>query len=163
MKTIATDHITKAVIAGCIKGKELDFAKKGIPDGGAVTGEMIVRIPFQLTKGHATEIRPTASILSQAVLAKALIYSGVTADAFKAALLKAATEALNAEHTVAQELKDEDKRITEELAQLQQDVIAKLPKIPRSGSVSIKVMTQSGAPVIEMFRLDEPEEVEVAA
>src|SRR5262252_5607986 len=102
---------------------------------------MTVEIPFRLTKGLASDMRPTASVLSQAVLAKALVYCGVTAPHFKSALKKAATEALLADHQVAQELTDDDKRITAVIDEVQEDVISRLPRIPRQGSVSVKVIT----------------------
>jgi hypothetical protein len=155
------DTIAAAVLSAAFKTKAVDIAKKSMADGSEVSGEITVRIPFRLTKGFASEMAPTASVLSKATLAKALVYSGITAEAFKAALLKAATEALSNDHTVAEELRH-DPRVSVMIAELD-SVIEQMPKTKKSGSVSVKVLTADGLPVIEQFEIDGEMELEVAA
>lgn len=156
-----TDAIAAAVLSGAFKSKIVDLAKKSLADGSEVSGEMTLRIPFRMTKGFATHIAPTASVLSKATLAKALVYSGITAEAFEAALLKAATEALSNDHTIAEELRH-DPRVSVMIAKLDA-VIEQMPKTAKSGSVSVKVLTADGLPVIEQFEIEGEQEEQVAA
>lgn len=153
-------NIAAAVLSAAFKDKAVKTAKASLSDGAAVSGEMTVRIPFTLTKGFESTMTPTASVLSKATLAKALVYSGITAEAFKAALLKAATEALSNDHTVSEELRH-DPRVALMIEQLDA-VIEQMPKTPKSGSVSVKVLTADGLPEIQQFEL-EGEQVAIAA
>lgn len=158
---MTTNEITAAVLSAAFKTKTIDLAKKSMIDGSEVSGTITARIPFKLTKGFASEILPTASVLSKATLAKALVYSGITAEAFKAALLKAATEALSNDHTVAEELRH-DPRVSVMIAELD-SVIEQMPKTKKSGSVSVKVLTADGLPVIEQLELEGEQSEAIAA
>lgn len=158
-----TLNITAAVFNRAFKDKALREAKKSFAEGDVVEGELDVRIPFRLTKGFSSEIKPTASVLSQAVLAKALLYAGCTAEAIKEALLRAAREALVEGHTIAQELTSEDPRVARMSAQLD-EVINQMPKTKRAGSVSVTVLTESGLPEVRSISIrNRAEEVELAA
>lgn len=144
--------IVAAVLTASFKDKVVRAAKASFEEGEVVEGEMLVNVPFRLTKGFVSEIKPTASVLSQAVLAKALVYAGCTAEAIKEALLQAAREALVEGHTIAQELTSEDPRVAAMSAQLD-DVINQMPKTRRAGSVSVKILTPSGLPEVRTLTL----------
>src|SRR5260370_29441641 len=110
-ETPERNEVVVVALSSAFKGRDISMAKAALADGSSIEGEMTVRLPFLLTKGFGTEIRPTASIMSQAVLAKALVFSGITAEAFKQSLLRSATEALLHDHQVAPTLTEDDKPV----------------------------------------------------
>jgi hypothetical protein len=138
MVTTIHDEILAAVMAGMVTDKVAKEAKAALKSGTFASGELTLRVPFTLTKGDDYEVKPTVNLLSQAVIAKALVYSGVTADAFKAALLKAATEAFDTESKVSDVLSADDARILQEVARIQAEVVDRLPKQHRNGVVKVK-------------------------
>jgi hypothetical protein len=154
--------ITSIVMAGSFKDKTVRAAKAGLPNGEQLEGELVVRVPFRVSKGFPGEIKPTATVLSQAVLAKALVNSGVTAKHFGKSLVKAAREALAEGHTVSQEVSATDPRVAEMLAMLD-DVINQMPKTPRAASVSVQVLTESGEPEVTSLIIHEAEAATKAA
>lgn len=157
------EQIAAAVLASSFKDKIVKEAKGALAEGDEIRGDLTVHIPFRLTKGFGSEIKPTATVLSQAVLAKALVYAGVTADAFKNALLQAAKEALDKGHKLSQEVAL-DPRVAVMSAEID-DVINQMPKTPRAGSVGVKVLTESGLPEVTSltFAVTESLKVEKAA
>lgn len=151
MKTKATVTQLPAVIVALLSGIVKDTAEKEakatLPQGSKYEGEITVRIPYRVTKGEDYDVAPTVNLLSQAVLAKALVYSGVTADAYRVALLKAANEALTTDQTVAQVL-SEDERVADAILKVQNEVVAQLPRQPRKGVVKVNILTDDGQPEI---------------
>ena len=104
--------------------------KGEILEGTESKVDVTVRVTGTLSRGEGTEKVPTCNLLSLQVLAKALAYAGVTAEAFKAALLKAAESALLNGKAVGEQVSDEDARIAEVVREITNEVAKKLPRQP---------------------------------
>ncbi len=77
-------------------GKKLAAAASGTVSTGKHAGMITVRLAYDLSKAEDYDTAPTVNLLSKAVLAKALVMSGIQADNFLGALRDAAVVALNA-------------------------------------------------------------------
>ena len=94
IKLVAT---AKAVKDGALKAALQDVA-----EGSTTAVDFTVRIVGTVTRAEGVERAPTCNLLSLAVLAKALAFAGVTADAWKVALRHAAHDALLAGEKVGE-------------------------------------------------------------
>lgn len=148
MLDMDTQQIIATVLGGSFTDAVVKKAKQAIAPKSSIKGEMTVRIPFEIKKGSNYDTAPTVNLLSKAVIAKALINSGVTRDAFKKALLEAATEALNGNQDVATVLNEKDQRVMTMIEDVEREVIAALPRQPRSGSTKVRILTEDGQPEI---------------
>lgn len=124
-------------------GKKLGESAES-PAAGKHQGEFLCRVTYEMNKGVDYETAPTVSLLSKAVLAKALVMSGIQADNFLVNLLKVAKEALDADEKVGPAMSEADTRVLTQMDALFSGVIAQLPRQPRSGSftgsVSVEVL-----------------------
>ena len=132
-------EIEKAAVAKAVAGDKKEIA------AGNYTGSVIIKVDYSLRKGENYEAEPTANILSKAVIAKAAAMMGFQAENFFNALERAAMEALTNDGNVSDGVIDE--RVKAKLAEIEEKVIRKLPKQPRSGSTTVKanVTVLSGA------------------
>jgi len=129
MNRVETLAVAKAVKDAAVKDAAVELA------AGEYPVDITVRINGVLAKGEDTTIKPTVAVLSLPVLAKALAYSGITAEAFKVALRKAALEALVEGKKIGDEVAAKDSRVEDIIKEVQDEVIASLPKITRRGAV----------------------------
>ena len=119
--------------------KKIVDASTGSIAVGKHTGMITVRVAYDLNKAEDYDTAPTVNLLSKAVLAKALVMSGIQADNFLGALRDAAVIALNAGEKAADILTEEDNRVLAKMDLLFEKVIAELPRQPRAGSTTGKV------------------------
>lgn len=132
-------EIQTAVIASAIKDAEAKKAKNCIKVG-TYSGTMVVKISYVASKGAPTDKAATSTLLSKAVLAKALVRSGIQADLFLSYLRDAAIEASNANTatTVAEQvLSEDDKRVLQRIEDIDAQVLAKIPRLPVNGSTKV--------------------------
>lgn len=141
-------QIVIAALSGLFTKAVTDNAKQNLEQGKTFEGELTIRVPYRLTKGINYDTAPTVNLLSRAVLAKALVYAGVTAPAYEKALLKAATEALEGTETVGDVIQGDDERVAKMILEIQERVVQRLPRQPRNGVVSVSVLTADGQPEI---------------
>jgi hypothetical protein len=141
-------QILIAVMSGLFSDEKVKEAKTSLLQGRKIKGEITLRIPYELSKGINYEVAPTVNLLSQAVLAKAIVYSGVTAAAYKTGLTLAVKEALENGKNVSEQLKAEDTRILKTIKDIQEEIVKQLPKQPRSGMTKVKLLTEDGLPII---------------
>ena len=106
---------------------------------GSYTGDVTLNVKFTLQKDADYDTAPTVNLLSKAVLAKALVMSGIQADNFLQCLRDAAIESLD-EGTKVADAVQEDVRVLEKLDALFSSVIAELPRQPRAGDTSVKAV-----------------------
>ena len=106
---------------------------------GNYTGGVTLNVKFTLQKDADYDTAPTVNLLSKAVLAKALVMSGIQADNFLKCLREAAIESLEDGTKVADAVQ-EDVRVLEKLDALFASVIAELPRQPRAGDTSVKAV-----------------------
>lgn len=142
------EQILATVLSGAFTDKIVKAAKKAIKPNQVLKGEMMLRIPFEVKKGLSYDCAPTVNLLSKAVIAKALINSGVTREAFKNSLREAALEALNSDQEVGEVLSAQDQRVMAMVEDVEREVIAALPRQPRSGSTRVTILTEDGLPEI---------------
>jgi hypothetical protein len=94
-------------------------------------------VDFSVAKASPTEAAATSNLLSAAVLAKALILSGVQRANFYAAMEKAALAVAADGGTVGGSVSEEDARVLAEIEALKKNVVAKLPAIKKSGNTTV--------------------------
>ena len=105
---------------------------------GTYNGKLSVTIDFSVEKNSDTEAAATSNILSIAVLAKAMILSGIQRQNFYNAIEQAAL----ATGTIGDNLSEEDERVVAEIEALKEKVVAKLPKIQKSGATKVKAVVE---------------------
>jgi len=117
---------------------------------GTYKGDLTVKIDFEVAKGSDTDAAAVANINSIAVLAKAIILSGVQRHNFYAAI-KAAALAVAKGEKLANVVADEDERVAAEIEALKAEVVNSLPKIKRSGATRVKaVVSKVEEPVVSV-------------
>lgn len=113
---------------------------KDLPDirPGQYDGEVVCKIKYKLTKGEDYETIPTVSVLSKAVLAKAIVLSGIQDDNFFNALKKVMEQAFVENEKAADVMAEADARVLAKIEKMTTDVLAKLPKAGRAGACKVK-------------------------
>jgi hypothetical protein len=140
MPTTNEKQLSKVEAAALAKAaKKIVDASTGSIAVGKHTGMITVRVAYDLNKAEDYDTAPTVNLLSKAVLAKALVMSGIQADNFLGALRDAAVVALNAGEKAADILTEEDNRVLAKMDALFNQVIAELPRQTRAGSTTGKV------------------------
>jgi hypothetical protein len=127
--------VQTVAIARAVKEAAARSALAKVPEGSVSPVDITVRIVGEVVRGMGTTKRPTSNLLSVAVVAKALVYAGVTAEAIKVALRRAAMEAIATGTPVADKLEAADARVAAAIKEVQDDVIATLPEVPVAGAV----------------------------
>ena len=122
-------------------GSFKDGVSPSIPTG-VYEGSFTVKVDFKVTKQDPYETPPTVNLMSKAVIAKAVVMSGIQADNFFAALEKAALEAFQTKEKVSDVVAEEDFRVQKRIDELTASVISKLPLAKRSGDTKVEAKVQ---------------------
>lgn len=129
--------IATAVVANAIDAKAKKAAVDRIPEGYEATYEVFVRVVGSISRGQATTVKPTARLLSKAVIAELLRRCGVTREAAERALLEIATESIAKGATVSDKLIDTDPQLLAAIKRVEDQVVKELPMDTRAGKLSV--------------------------
>lgn len=120
---------------------DLDAAKGLIDVGSLAQLELTLKLTGTLKRGRPTTAKPTCNLLNKAILAELIRRLGVTREAFKAALLEIATEAIVGDQfTVAKAMTNASPELLTVLKEIEDEVIANLPPQPRAGAIRVQVV-----------------------
>ena len=102
---------------------------------GVYEGSVIVKVDFEVSKSPDTEATPTSILLSKAVLHAMFAKLGAIRPAVYKALLDAALEAIAKKEAV--EVDPESLIVQKQIAELDAQILSKLPKSTRSGATKV--------------------------
>lgn len=125
-----------AIISGCYPDAAVKEAKHVIEEGSKVAFDLRVGLKGILTRGSGFTVKPTSALLSKAVLARLLRHLGATRESAKMALLRAAEEGLVTGQPTSDVLARE-RELLLAIDEVDQDLLQKLPRVPRSGSIRV--------------------------
>jgi len=103
--------------------------------------DAVVHVHGTVRVGKDYNTMPTVSVPLKETLALFVAYCGCTREAAKAALLRAAGEAIAVTGKGKDSLRDALPVVEETLQSVKDDVLARLARQPRKGSVSVKNVT----------------------
>lgn len=126
-----------ATLARCVPAKDKSAADEGIDDGANVGVVLTAKIDGRITRGEAFEATPTASLLSEAVVAELARRLGVKLERFKKELRAIAFECLIEGKDISEALIDEHVEILQVMRDIKQEVILQLPKRPQRGAIKV--------------------------
>jgi hypothetical protein len=101
--------------------------------------DQTLHIKGTIKVGEDYDTAPTVSIPLKETLALFIAYSGITGDHAKAALVKAMQHSISLTGTGQGELAKTMPVVNQTLAEVENDIIAKLPRQPRKGAVTSKL------------------------
>ncbi len=142
-KTVNPLSVAERIAVAAAMASSTDMAnfKKELAPG-TVTGDVTLRVKFDLTKGEESDASATSNLLSRAVIGRAAVLMGVQRDFFFNALREAALEAIAKNQTVADGIAAEDARVLEQLDRIDAEVIAKIPKTKKSGTTRVNATVE---------------------
>lgn len=120
-----------------VTSKEGSAADKALKEGINLGIEMTIKVKGRLTRGEATTAAPTASLLSEAMIAELVRRLGVTRAAFEKHLRDIATESLVRGVPIANELVDDATEILVTMHEIKKNVIDQLPRQHRPGPIKV--------------------------
>jgi hypothetical protein len=124
-------------LAGVIPADELRLAKAALNPGETIEVESRLLLRAWLKKSADTTVAPTCSLLSKTTLAFILRRSGVTADTTAKVLAELGEIAIKSGGKLSDKLLETDDKLLQAVADVQAGVVAKLPRQPRSGRVTV--------------------------
>lgn len=132
---IADPRIVTA-LARAVDAKAAKLAAASVPEGSVSHVEFSARIEGTVQRGGATTVTPTCTLLNKAVIAELLRRLGVTRDAALNTLREIATERIvDGRLDLSRGLADANPQLLVAVKQLEDDLVARLPKLPRAGSI----------------------------
>lgn len=133
------DPVAVVAVDGAIPPKVLRQAKGQIPDGHRAHVELTAHLKGMVTRGEPSEAAPTANLLNKAMVGELLRRLGVTREAALKHMRAIAEEALiDGQVNIGQAFSDANPQLLTAIKQVEDEVIAKLPKQPRAGRLSIQ-------------------------
>ena len=131
-----------AATARAIAPKEKSAAEAEIPEGVTAHVQLTAHIRATLSRGQATTARPTANLLSKALLGELLRRLGVTRDAFEKHLREVAREALVEGRDLGKSLEDANPELLLAVKRIEDEVLAELPLQPKPGPIKVQATTE---------------------
>jgi hypothetical protein len=124
----------KALLAKVWKDEELDLS----PGTHFIDEVLVVRVVGNVEKQEDQFVTPTVSVPLISVLALFWEKAGIAQDQAMALLREAITEAMNEDTEKDAEIKSRIDNVTEAIAAVRKDLLAKLPKMERAGRTITK-------------------------
>lgn len=132
--------VALVALASAVESKQETAAKGAVPENYLANLSLTARLEGTIKRGSATTAKPTCSLLNKAVIGELLRRLGITRDAALRHLRDIATEAIAAgEVSVAKAFTDVNPELLLAVKQLEDEVIAKLPRQPRDGRLTASV------------------------
>jgi hypothetical protein len=139
------DSNIKALIAKAWKDEDLDLE----PGSHFLDEVLTIHVTGVVTKQSDTMVAPTASIPLIPTLALFFAKSGIAGDHAIRTLREAITEAMSNGKNMDQQIEARIKDVEAAVQAVKDDLIAKLPKQRRSGSVVTKKLSVEVLPVMD--------------
>jgi hypothetical protein len=129
------DPIAITALAKCVNEDDAKGAIAEVPEGLTADLSFLVRVSGMLKRGRSCEVKPTANLLSKSFIGELLRRMGVTREAAKKHLRAIAQEALAAGGRVGDGLVNANPELLLAVKEVEDELIAKLPKAKRAGAI----------------------------
>ena len=138
-----SDHpIAVAALTRAVDTKTSRSAGEQVPEGTLANLDFTVRIHGTLQRSAGSNAKPTASLLNQAMVGELLRRLGVTREAALKHMREIAFESLtNGQLNVGKAFSDANPELLMAIKQVQDEVIAELPKQHKPGPIKAQVAT----------------------